>query len=105
MKIFHIVQRDVWASASAAGEYRPPSLDAEGFVHFSFAHQVRATWQHYYSDVPDLIVVEIEFASSDVRVENGFPHVYGPIPTSALVAVHDLDDPLFSAAGPAATDH
>jgi uncharacterized protein (DUF952 family) len=104
MKIFHIVDRDVWAAAAAAGEYRAPSLDAEGFVHFSFAGQVHATADRYYRSVPNLFVVEIDPAKlpHEVKVENEFPHVYGPIPAAAAVRTYELDD--FSAAGLAPTN-
>jgi uncharacterized protein (DUF952 family) len=100
--IFHIVDRDAWPAA--VDEYRPASLDDEGFVHFSFGEQVGATAEWYYRDVPNLIVVEIDPArlTCEVKIENGFPHVYGPIPTSAAVRTYELTD--FSAGGPASTD-
>jgi uncharacterized protein (DUF952 family) len=98
--IFHIVDRDAWSAA--AGEYRPASFDDEGFVHFSFAEQVRATADRYYRDVPNLIVVEIDAACLAYKVENGFPHVYGAIPTSAAIRTYELSE--FSASGPASRD-
>lgn len=112
MNIFHIVDRDVWAAAVAAGEYRPPSLETEGFVHFSYAHQVSATAHAVYPDVPDLYVVEIdpERVPSEVVIEDTygsgteFPHIYGPIPAAAAVRTYELTDPLFSASGPGPTD-
>jgi uncharacterized protein (DUF952 family) len=110
--LFHIVDRDEWAAAEARGVYRPASLDTDGFVHFSFAHQVRATAALHYPDVPNLVVVEIDptRVEAELRVEDTygsgteFPHVYGPIPTAAAVRTYELSDPTFSAAGPAATD-
>ncbi len=98
MRLFHIVDRGVWATAVGTGVYRPASLDDEGFVHFSFADQVAATAELIFRDVPDLIVVEFDSPrlAHEVRVEDSygsgteFPHVYGPIPVSAAVAVHDL---------------
>jgi uncharacterized protein (DUF952 family) len=102
MRLFHIVDRHVWAAAVERGEYRPASLETEGFVHFSFAHQVHATADRYYRNVPNLFVVEIDPADVQVKVENGFPHVYGPIPTAAAVATHALTD--FTVTGLAPTD-
>jgi uncharacterized protein (DUF952 family) len=112
--LFHIVDRSVWARAAAAGEYRPPSLAEEGFVHFSFAGQVAATANARYRHADDLCVVEIDPSRvpHDVRVEDSygsgteFPHVYGPIPVAAAVAVHELrrdarGEYVFSPAGPA----
>lgn len=100
MRIFHLVDRDAWAAAERAGEYRPASLEHEGYVHFSFAHQVRATWQRYYAEVPNLFVIEV--TGLPVTVENGFPHVYQAIPISAVVGAYELKHPMFSAAGPEA---
>lgn len=98
MRIFHIVAPDVWAAALAAGEYRPGSLVAEGFVHFSFAEQVAATANLRYRDQPDLVVVEFDPArvGAEIKVEDSygagteFPHVYGPVPTEAAVHIHPL---------------
>lgn len=96
--LFHIIARRAWADALATGEYRPPSLASDGFVHFSFADQVSATANLLYRDVPDLIVVEFDPAAlgADVVVEDSygtgtvFPHVYQAIATAAAVRVHAL---------------
>jgi uncharacterized protein (DUF952 family) len=102
--IFHIVDRDAWRAAAEEGEYRHASLDDEGFVHFSFVHQVRATADRYYRHVPDLIVVEVDPARlpHEIKIENEFPHVYGPIPTSAAVRTYGVSE--FSADGLASRD-
>lgn len=120
MQIFHIVAPGVWAAAVDAGEYRPPSVDSEGFVHFSFAEQVAGTANAIYRDEPDLIVVEIDSGAvpHELRVEDSygsgleFPHLYGPIPTATATATHELTrdgngDWVFSpgaATGSASTD-
>ena len=86
--LFHIVRRDDWPGS---GEYRPASLTTEGFVHCSYADQVAGTMDRYYRGVADLVVVKLAADRvGTVRGENGFPHVYGPIPVTALVAVHDV---------------
>ena len=89
-RLFHIVARADWP---ACGEYRPASLATEGFVHCSFAEQVAGSVRRYYRDVPDLMVVEFDPSRvGPVEVENGFPHIYGPVPVSAAVAVHRIDE-------------
>lgn len=93
--VFHIVAPDMWP---ASGEYRPPSLATEGFVHLSFADQVSGVANNLYRDAPELVVVELDplALSADVRVEDSygsgteFPHVYGPVPVSAAIDVHPL---------------
>lgn len=93
--LFHIVAAERWRQAVADGRYAPESLADEGFVHCSFAPQVAATARRWYAGIPDLVVVEFDPSGLDVRVEEvrpgeAFPHVYGPIPASAAVAVHPL---------------
>jgi uncharacterized protein (DUF952 family) len=96
MRIFHIVDRQVWADAATTGEYVPVAFAQDGFVHFSFAEQVARVANALYRDEPDLIVVEIDPAGLEVVVEDcydageQFPHVYRPIPTGAAVASHEL---------------
>jgi uncharacterized protein (DUF952 family) len=98
MRLFHIIAPDAWADAVAKGEYRPSSLDTEGFVHFSFAGQVAATANLRYGDEADLVVVEVDpgAVAAELRVEDSygsgteFPHLYGAIPTAAARAVVPL---------------
>ncbi|HEY3736688.1 MAG TPA: DUF952 domain-containing protein [Jatrophihabitans sp.] len=95
--IFHVVDADDWATAGKAGEYRPLSLDGEGFVHFSFAEQVDGVLQRYYQGVGNLVLVEFDpdrlslpVVVEDLAGSGAFPHVYGPIPTVAAVSVRPL---------------
>jgi uncharacterized protein (DUF952 family) len=107
MRLFHILDRGVWAAAAEAGQYCPPSLASEGFVHCSYAGQVATTANLIFAGRVGLCVVELDpnRLDAEVRVEDSygsgtaFPHVYGPVPAGALVAVHDLvrdDDGVFS---------
>jgi len=83
--IFHVVAAPVWHAACELGRYAPESLATEGFVHFSFSHQVAATANHLYCDRADLIVVEIDPGKLQQPVvvedlygmDEEFPHVYG----------------------------
>jgi uncharacterized protein (DUF952 family) len=94
--VFHIVAPDAWPGA---GEYRPPSLAEEGFVHLSFADQVEGVANARYRDVQRLVVVELDPVALEVeiRVEDSygsgvaFPHAYRPLAVSATVAVHPLE--------------
>ncbi len=95
--IVHFCRRDSWAAARAAGEYSGDTLASEGFIHCS-------PWEHVH--VPanalalgrtDLVLLEIDPSrlTAPVRWEPSptdgmtFPHVYGPIDLTAVVAVHD----------------
>lgn len=81
----------------ASGEFRPPTLQAEGFVHLSFAHQVAWVANQFLNSVPQLWVAEIDPArlTAEVRVEDpgigqGFPHLYGPIQQQAVRRIFSL---------------
>ena len=93
MTIYHIVLPEVWA-AFDTDLYRAPSLEAEGFIHCSFAEQLDAVIDRYYSGVNEVVVLEIEPDKLMSRVLNEpstaneiYPHIYGPINRDAIVAV------------------
>jgi uncharacterized protein (DUF952 family) len=93
--IYHLLAPGTWPTA---GEYRPASLDTEGFVHFSFAAQVAGSANRHYADADELVAIEVDPRRLDARVAvedsygsgTAYPHVYGPIPASAAVAGHPL---------------
>lgn len=81
--------------------YRPESLDVEGFVHCSDFGTVHMPANALFAGRTDLVLLVVDPARLDVPVrwelpEVGppdqplFPHVYGPIPAAAVVAVHDF---------------
>ncbi len=82
---------------------RGVSLDEQGFIHCSLPHQLRAVAEFVYGDADDLVVLVIdsERLGSPVEYEapepgaDEFPHIYGPVPTSAVSEVipveHDAD--------------
>ncbi len=81
--------------------HRAPSLDTEGFVHCSDFGTVHLPANRLYAGRTDLVLLVIDPAKVDVPVRwepgappdpNGawFPHIYGPIPPAAVVAVHDF---------------
>ena len=100
--LFHIALAADWAAAQATGEYttstRGRTLAEEGFIHCSFADQVDATAARFYADVDDAVLLRIDprRLSSRVEIEDlygtgeHFPHVYGPIPVTAVVGVQPL---------------
>jgi uncharacterized protein (DUF952 family) len=99
-RIYHLTFASDWNDAQSTGEYRLSTrgtgLDEVGYIHASFAHQVQRIGAAVYGDVPEPVVVlaiDPTLLGSMVRVENleggteGFPHIYGPLPTSAVVEV------------------
>jgi uncharacterized protein (DUF952 family) len=96
-ELFHLAIPDDWAAAQRAGQYavstRGRTLADEGFIHCSFAEQVTATAARFYDDLDEVVLLRIDpdRVPGPVVVEDlfgsgeAFPHVYGPIPVSAVV--------------------
>ena len=107
MRLYHITSEQEARSATQAGEYTPAAFEREGFIHCSYAHQVRATLNRIFRGRTDLVLLEIDPALLGCKVveenlEGGaelFPHVYGRLPMTAVVKVHPfpIDGPEFSA--------
>ena len=89
--LLHVLERDRWDEVEDA--YRPESLDAEGFVHFSTATSILAVAQYNHADAVDpvLLVVDPAELDAEVRYEEtsagAYPHVYGPVNRNAVVEV------------------
>ena len=104
--VFHVALAADWAAAREAGDYRVSSLgrtlEEEGFLHASYAHQWAGVLAAYYSEVQEpLVLLEIDPDLLDVPLvveapagsEPGaaeFPHLYGPLAVDAVVAVTPL---------------
>jgi uncharacterized protein (DUF952 family) len=96
--IFHIAASTEWDAAKAAGLYAADSLAAEGYIHCSTLRQVHATANRIFKGRRDLVLlcVDTQRVAAEIRYENleggtsQFPHVYGPLEVTAVVAVHDL---------------
>ena len=96
--ILHITTPEAWTEAQAQGRYDAGSLVTEGFIHCSVPAQLDWVLDRHFKGRPGLIVLEIDVAKvpAEVRYENLeggtqlFPHIYGPIPCTAVVSVTPL---------------
>jgi uncharacterized protein (DUF952 family) len=96
--VFHIAKASDWAAALAAGWYevstRGRTLAEEGFIHCSASsEQVAFVLSSFYAGVAEplvLLTIDPALLGCEVRVEGGFPHVYGPLPVAAVVAVEPV---------------
>lgn len=103
MRVLHLAPTDLWARAVEVGSYRGSTRDLDlavvGFVHASTADQLPVVVAGVYGDVSldDHVVLVIDIPTCDtsgspVRWEvpddsvQRFPHIYGPVPVSAVVA-------------------
>ncbi len=106
--IFHVCSRDAARLAKASGSYSASSLDSEGFIHFSQAHQVRGVLQRYYADTAQLVLLVVDTdkltaplvfepaatrpgaRGADAAAASGlFPHLYGPLNADAIMLIVD----------------
>jgi uncharacterized protein (DUF952 family) len=99
--IYHFCPRTEWEAASATGSYTADSLATQGFIHCSPRHHVHESATIRARGRTDLVVLEVDedrlpepavWEEGDPPHPTGmlFPHVYGPIPVTAVVAVQNL---------------
>jgi uncharacterized protein (DUF952 family)/GNAT superfamily N-acetyltransferase len=67
----------------------PRSDDGDGFVHLSAPHQVLTAANTFYAGRTDLELLALDESKLDgeIRVEGGFPHLYGTLRADAVVDV------------------
>lgn len=98
--IWHLALPEDWLAQAPTGSYRVStrgmSLDEVGFIHCSRSNQIEGVAQLFYSDLDELLMLEIDEAAIESSiideppapgVDEMFPHIYGPIPTTAVVNV------------------
>ena len=96
--LLHLVEPAEWRAALSEGALRPPSLADVGFVHLSTPDQVHLPAERLHPGRRDLVLLVVDPGrlNAPVRWEPGvpedptsmrFPHLYGPLPTTAVVAV------------------
>jgi uncharacterized protein (DUF952 family) len=96
--IYKICPRALWREAEAAGRFTGAPIDhQDGFIHFSTADQVAETAARHFAGQDDLLLVAVEAGAlgDGLRYEPSrggalFPHLYGPLPLSAVVAVDEM---------------
>lgn len=98
MLVFHVATARDWRTALAAGSYdgstRDRSLAEVGFIHCAFRSQVAGVLERFYADVIEplvLLTIDTERAGVPCRVEGGFPHLYGALPSSAVIDTTPTD--------------
>jgi uncharacterized protein (DUF952 family) len=88
--VFHFALDDNWRAAAAVYTRSTidSSLEEEGFIHCSFATQLDRTFQKFYAGRDDvrLLTIDTTRVGSEIKVEGGFPHIYGPLPLDAVIS-------------------
>jgi uncharacterized protein (DUF952 family) len=99
-RIYHVTFASEWNDAQSTMEYtlstRGARLEEVGYIHASFAHQVERIGSLIFNDTEEAVVVLVidpDRLDCPVRVESleggteEFPHIYGPLPTGAVVEI------------------
>ena len=97
MLIYKILLPEEWAAFRAAGHFDGSPFDhSSGYLHCSTRAQVATTATRVFADAPELVIVALDpDRLTDVRWEDTpnrgvFPHVYAPLPLTAVAAVHHV---------------
>jgi uncharacterized protein (DUF952 family) len=103
--IYKICTASEWRTAKAAGAFAGSPDDArDGFIHLSAEDQVTGTLERHFRDRADLVILAVDPArlSEDMlkwEASRGgalFPHLYGPLPVSAVRSAERLEDSVFA---------
>lgn len=96
--IYKIAPAALWAAAEATGAFTGAPVDvADGYIHFSTAAQARETAAKHFAGQADLKLVAVVAAALGPALKwepsrGGalFPHLYAPLPLTAVRWVRDL---------------
>jgi len=93
--IYHISSHEDWEKGKERGNFVVPSLEKEGFIHFSRSNQLEGTANRYYKGRQDLILLTIDvgklkhsellkYEKSSTHTDT-FPHLYTSLNTDAVI--------------------
>ena len=98
--IYKICDRTVWRAAEAGEVFLGTEADErDGFIHFSTAAQLSGTLAKHYAQKNDLVLIAVDPGALGLtlvweRSRGGdfFPHLYAPLPLSAVRWTKPLPD-------------
>ncbi len=98
--IYKICGEALWREAKAAGQFVGAPVDLrDGFIHFSTAAQLAGTAAKHFAGATNLLLLAVDGdalgAALKWEVSRGgelFPHLYAPLPLSAVRWVRPLAD-------------
>lgn len=96
--IYKIARVHEWEEAVRNALFTGSADDRrDGFIHFSTAAQVRATWEKYFSTEEwfYLVAVDSDCLGPSLKWEPSrggqlFPHLYGPLPLALVRSVMEI---------------
>jgi len=101
--IIAIARASVWNESNKAGQYTQSTvtstLEDVGFIHCTTPDQTMDVANRHFKDYEDLVLLvidpdqvkpQVKFEKALSGREGLFPHIYGPLNTSAITQVLDL---------------
>jgi uncharacterized protein (DUF952 family) len=91
--VYKIVPETLWQKAGQSGVFDGAAIDlSDGFIHFSTADQARETAARHFSGQSGLLLVAVDaqklgdkLVFEPSRGGDLFPHLYAPLPISAVL--------------------
>ena len=91
--IYKICPETLWREAEKSGRFDGAPIDhADGFIHFSTADQAVETAARHFAEQAGLLLIAVDAAALGAalkyEVSRGgalFPHLYAPLPLTAVL--------------------
>lgn len=91
---YHLTPTETWDRQKASGLYLPEAFEQDGFIHTTngLGPLLEVANLFYQGDGRDyrVLVLSVPDLNADVRYDDDnriYPHIYGPLNTSAVVGV------------------
>ena len=93
--LLHVCSAGAWAD----GDYAPPELARDGFLHLCTPVQLGFVLGRHFAGRGGLVALRVDAARVGAMLrwersepdQDPFPHLYGPIPAAAIMGVEELD--------------
>src|SRR5882672_9253677 len=90
--VYKILRETEWTAAQEVGTFSGSADDVrDGFIHFSAAHQVRATCEKHFAGDDPLFLLAVDAVSLDNALQwevsrggEKFPHLYADLPLNLV---------------------
>ena len=97
-RIYKICPQQLWRQTGQDGVFPGSAADrADGFMHFSAPDQVAETARRHFAGQAGLLLIAVDADRLGAQLKweparggARFPHLYGPLPLHAVVAVEPL---------------
>ena len=91
---YKILAAEEWRAALAEGRYEGSAVDlADGYIHMSTGEQLVETARRHYAGRTDLVLLTVDLGRfgdeliwEPSRGGDLFPHLYAPLPATAVAA-------------------